>query len=766
MPKPTSLATLLAATAVGAAALIAGARPAHAQFDFNLDVDMNMSTSVNKTVTRCVGRTAADQAILASADANLIFTADGDLRLTSTNNFVEYLWHSGTAGTGEVVCLDKSGKLLVRDASGAVLWTKAGASVPILENQFDSYLISFKLDRCDLSASFVRTGLGGWAVMARGTLWNQPATCPPTPDAALGNGGDGWCADTSEEQTLVAAPWASLIWTTDGNLILRGNDGTELWRAGYTGTAAKLCFEPTGRLAIYNGGGGVIWSQGASTTAGDYYVGISDCDVETRAVQGGGQLWSRSYRCPQSKRGINRTWYRTASEQTLIEDDETRLVMDPSGNLVLRDRAGGDRWTTALPTGVGYRAVMQADGNLVVYDASGASKFATNTAGQGVNLMAVDGCALRLYAGADIKWTVGSPTCATTLDNATPVSMPSSGNQILLRSPEAKLVWQADGNLVLYTTTGSVLWASNTIGAGNARGRRLDLQADGNLVIYGNAGALWSSGTYGISGVMTMAIGDQCTWTLATGSNVRWTGNASCRVTQYEFVKRDGDRTLGASLRSAITSEIVSGGARLDNAASFTVSLLGNEFELLGANAARIATTAGVESEEGLVDILGESGVSPNVEVEKLFVGREQTVMVGPVPVVLKYGIEGELGLSMANKDGALVVTPHGGLFLIAEAGVGGDLGVIGASAGVSGTITLFEVQLPFSLDITTSSGAYSYALRGDVHLETLTGSLSLFAKAYVKVFGIKISVKRTRELWGWDGITYDKNLFTKTGAF
>ena len=58
--------------------------------------------------------------------------------------------------------------------------------------------------------------------------------------------------------TLVAAPWASLIWTTDGNLVLRGNDGTELWRAGYAGTAAKLCFEPTGRLAIYNGGGGVI----------------------------------------------------------------------------------------------------------------------------------------------------------------------------------------------------------------------------------------------------------------------------------------------------------------------------------------------------------------------------------------------------------------------------------------------------------------------------------------------------------------------------
>lgn len=49
---------------------------------------------------------------------------------------------------------------------------------------------------------------------------------------------------------------------------------------------------------------------------------------------------------------------------------------------------------------------------------------------------------------------------------------------------------QGDGNLVLYPTNGTPLWASNT--AGNS-GAKLVLQDDGNLVIYsGNGQVLWS----------------------------------------------------------------------------------------------------------------------------------------------------------------------------------------------------------------------------------------------------------------------------------
>ena len=54
---------------------------------------------------------------------------------------------------------------------------------------------------------------------------------------------------------------------------------------------------------------------------------------------------------------------------------------------------------------------------------------------------------------------------------------------------------QGDGNFVLYTSSGTPVWASNT--AGNS-GAYLQVQNDGNVVVYSASGAvLWSTGTAG-----------------------------------------------------------------------------------------------------------------------------------------------------------------------------------------------------------------------------------------------------------------------------
>jgi len=54
---------------------------------------------------------------------------------------------------------------------------------------------------------------------------------------------------------------------------------------------------------------------------------------------------------------------------------------------------------------------------------------------------------------------------------------------------------QTDGNLVLYATSGQVLFNTRTWGN---PGAVLALQDDGNLVVYDAAGAvLWASGTDG-----------------------------------------------------------------------------------------------------------------------------------------------------------------------------------------------------------------------------------------------------------------------------
>jgi hypothetical protein len=63
---------------------------------------------------------------------------------------------------------------------------------------------------------------------------------------------------------------------------------------------------------------------------------------------------------------------------------------------------------------------------------------------------------------------------------------------------DVRLVFQGDGNLVLYGANNSVLWASYTQDKG---ANQAVLQADGNLVIYTPSGvALWNSGTGGQPG--------------------------------------------------------------------------------------------------------------------------------------------------------------------------------------------------------------------------------------------------------------------------
>ena len=66
-----------------------------------------------------------------------------------------------------------------------------------------------------------------------------------------------------------------------------------------------------------------------------------------------------------------------------------------------------------------------------------------------------------------------------------------------LQSGSAKLVFQTDGNLVLYNSDGKARWQSGTYGRGAAK---VSFQNDGNIVVYRADNApLWASGR-GFSG--------------------------------------------------------------------------------------------------------------------------------------------------------------------------------------------------------------------------------------------------------------------------
>lgn len=92
-----------------------------------------------------------------------------------------------------------------------------------------------------------------------------------------------------------------------------------------------------------------------------------------------------------------------------------------------------------------YRLDHQTDGNVVLYrNDTGIPVWWTGTNGQSTHYlhMRADGNLVLIGTDGQIKWQLGS------------------------NSPGARLAMQDQGNLVIYSTTDSVVWSTNTIGAG------------------------------------------------------------------------------------------------------------------------------------------------------------------------------------------------------------------------------------------------------------------------------------------------------------
>src|SRR5262249_20924649 len=154
------------------------------------------------------------------------------------------------------------------------------------------------------------------------------------------------------------------------------------------------------------------------------------------------------------------------------------------GNLVLYDATGAPLWssgTTGRAPGV---AVMQDDGNFVVYDASGTAIWSTGTAGHAGASLAVqsDGKLVGYDASGDALHATRTARRAGAGEPAggdrghpdlpvSPVSSPRPGRSLhsneSITSPDGRyrLIYQTDGNLVLYDSNGAARWSSGTVGS-------------------------------------------------------------------------------------------------------------------------------------------------------------------------------------------------------------------------------------------------------------------------------------------------------------
>ena len=170
---------------------------------------------------------------------------------------------------------------------------------------------------------------------------------------------------------------------------------------------------------------------------------------------------------------------------------------------------------------VGYldgRAGVEAQGSRVLQYCPGAdqAEFSCNFAGPRIALSAR---LLSEYMDFVIAANAPAPQ-----DHPFPVTDLTfeTGQRYYSTGGSHYLVFQSDGNLVVYDATDRLSWALNLIIPNWQSTTRVVMQSDGNLVAYGPSGPTWATGTHGNPGAV-LGLGDDGRLTItASGGGLLW----------------------------------------------------------------------------------------------------------------------------------------------------------------------------------------------------------------------------------------------------
>jgi cell division septation protein DedD len=170
---------------------------------------------------------------------------------------------------------------------------------------------------------------------------------------------------------------------------------------------------------------------------------------------------------------------------------------------------GAYKTETTFATGDVFRIVVVGGG--VTYQKNGATFYTSGGSAAfpltvNASLFSMNATLTGITIATASQGTVGAastaPPTVTTTTTTTAASwmIPAQmapGASVWSNNGQYWLVYQTDGNLVLYNVNRTPLWSSGT--AGTSPGH-VNMQNDGNLVIYDGSGApVWSSGTWGNS---------------------------------------------------------------------------------------------------------------------------------------------------------------------------------------------------------------------------------------------------------------------------
>lgn len=189
----------------------------------------------------------------------------------------------------------------------------------------------------------------------------------------------------------------------------------------------------------------------------------------------------------------------TVAAGSTVNNGSVKLTLQTNGNLLVLNPLNQILWASNTSgracTAQTCVAAFQTDGNLVLYQ-NGAPYWASGPISPNAWL-AVSPVSpyLKIIAtnGTTI-WQTGAPAPTTTYLLLNPLTLGANQSQA---NPYVKLIFQSDGNLVIYNSSGSPLWATNTWGRACSSNCVAAFQNDGNLVLYQNGAPYWASNTIG-----------------------------------------------------------------------------------------------------------------------------------------------------------------------------------------------------------------------------------------------------------------------------
>lgn len=319
----------------------------------------------------------------------------------------------------------------------------------------------------------------------------------------------------------------------DGNLVLYNNYSRPLWSTSTGGNpGAFVAMQGDGNLVVYSSSGQALWSSetgGSAGVPGSSLVLSANGNLSIEAPNGA-SVWETGALDHSLLSG--ETLVGSFSQTLVAPNQQFSLTMQTDGNLVLYNNHSRALWSSNTAGNPGsYLTNQPQDGNLVLYAESGTAAWSTGTGGNpGDSLQVQSDGNVVVYSssGADIwqsntlqsvlepnESLLGDWTQYLTSPNREyQFVMQSDGNLVLYSHsgsplwnskteghPGARAIMQGDGNLVVYAVSGQALWSSETGGNPANDGAALDVQSDGNVVVYTTGGtAVWSTGTGGGGG--------------------------------------------------------------------------------------------------------------------------------------------------------------------------------------------------------------------------------------------------------------------------